>query len=94
MSIENWNYKYHNKEIIDIRKELTKDQLEIIKKLGIEVKDKVYTEYEYDCLKGKLAEYIQDEDNEYEAKSVKEKGVSKEKFNTIIEKFDEIDARM
>ena len=33
MSIENWNYKYHNKEIIDIRKELTKDQLEIIKKL-------------------------------------------------------------
>lgn len=44
MSIENWNYKYHNREIIDIRKELTKDQLEIIKKLGIEVKDKVYTE--------------------------------------------------
>ena len=43
MSIEEWSYDYHNKEFIDIRKELTTDELEIIKKLGIEILDKVYT---------------------------------------------------
>ena len=93
MSIEEWSYDYHNKEFIDIRKELTTDELEIIKKLGIEILDKVYTEYDYDCLKGNLAEYIQDEDNEYETKSVEEKGVAREEFNSLIEKFDEIDGK-
>lgn len=94
MSIENWDYKYHNKEIIDIKEELTNNQLETIKKLGIEVKDKIYTEYEYDCLKGELSEYIQDEDDEYEAKSLEEKNVSKEEFDNLIKKFDEIDEKM
>lgn len=94
MSIEKWAYKYHNKEIIDIKQELTEQQLETIEKLGIEVKDKIYTEYEYDCLKGDLSEYIQDEDDEYEAKSLEEKNVSKEEFDSLIKKIDEIASKM
>lgn len=94
MNMASWDYKYHNKEIIDIKKELTNTQLEIIKKLGIEVKDKIYTEYEYECLKGDLSEYIQNEDNEYEAKSLDNKNVSKEDFDNLIKRIDEIDEKM
>ena len=94
MSIEKWDYEYHNKPIIDIKKELTNVQLETIRKLGIEIKDKIYTEYEYECLKGNLSEYIRDEDDEYEAKSLDEKNVSKEEFDNLIKKIDEIDSKM
>lgn len=94
MNMASWDYKYHNKEIIDIKKELASNQLEIIKKLGIEVKDKIYTEYEYECLKGDLSEYIQDEDNEYEAKSLDDKNVSKEDFDNLIKRINEIDEKM
>ncbi|WP_300924957.1 hypothetical protein [uncultured Clostridium sp.] len=94
MDIENWDYKYHNNPMIDIRKELTDNQLEIIKKLGIEVKDKIYTEYDYECLKGALSEYIQDDEEEYTPKSLDEKNVDKEEFEELIKRIDEIDENM
>ncbi len=95
MDIESWDYKYHNNPIIDIRKELTNNQLEIIKKLGIEVKDKIYTEYDYECLKLKLLEYMEsEEDEEYPTKSLNSTNVRREEFNNLIKRIGEIDEKM
>lgn len=95
MDYNKWDYEYHNKQIIDIKKELTDSQLEIIRKLGIEIKDKIYTEYEYECLKLKLLEYMESEDGEeYPTKSLDGTNVSKEEFNSLIKRVDEINEKM
>ena len=51
MSFYEWQKQYHEKEIVNLKKELTIDDFEIIEKLEIEIKDKIYTEYEFEHLK-------------------------------------------
>ena len=40
-----WDEKYHNLEVIDVKKHLSLSDRRILKKLGIKVKNKIYTEY-------------------------------------------------
>ena len=37
---------YSTKELVDLKKHLSENDFELLKKLGIEVKDKIYTEQE------------------------------------------------
>lgn len=43
---EEWKDKYYNKEYIEIMKFLSNEDIEVAKKLGITIENKIYTEIE------------------------------------------------
>ena len=92
---DKWYKKYHNEEIIDLKKYLNKADKLTLKKLKIEVKNKILTNFEYDVLKGKVLEYYKDEE-EMDAldlelyKPLEGTGVSVEEYNTLLNKFEYI----
>ena len=92
---EEWSRKYHTEEIIDIKKYLNRDDIKILKKLSIPVKDKVLTNYEYDVLKGYVLEYYKNEEEMtslelLECKSLDGTGVTREEYNKLLNKFENI----
>ena len=52
-----WKEKYYNLPVVDVMHELSEKTIEVIKKLGIELKEKVYTEYEFDVLEMNISDY-------------------------------------
>lgn len=92
---DEWYKKYHTEEIIDLKKYLTKEDRVILKKLKIEVKNKVLTNYEYDLIKGDVLEYYRNEEEMnalelLECKPLDGTGVSREEYNKVLEKFENI----
>lgn len=59
MMVGRFQEKYHNVPVVDIKKELSQKSIDIIKKLGIEIEEKIYTEYEFDVLDGKIFDYYE-----------------------------------
>ena len=93
---KDWDKKYHNLEIIDINKYLTLNDKKILERLGIKVKDKIYTEYEYECLRMDFLVYYDDpeddlseEELQYQ-KSLDGTGVTREEYNTVLKKLETI----
>ena len=91
-----WDIKYHNLEIIDINKHLTSADKKILDKLGIKIKNKKYTEYEYECLRMDFLVYYDDpeddlseEELQYQ-KSLDGTGVTREEYNTVLKKLETI----
>lgn len=88
-----WYEKYSTEEIIDLKKYLSKRELTILKKLNIKIKSKIYTAQEFENLDMESYSYYIDEDmTEEELKKVKQlpKGVSREEYIRLLEKFCEI----
>lgn len=88
-----WYEKYSTEEIIDLRKYLSKRELTILKKLNIKIKSKMYTAQEFENLDMESYSYYIDEDmTEEELEKVKKlpKGVSREEYISLLEKFCEI----
>ena len=88
-----WYEKYSTLEIVDLKKHLSKEDFDLLKRLNIEIKDKVYTEQEFEILDMELLGYYIDEDmTEEELEKVKKlpKGVSREEYISLLEKFCEI----
>lgn len=88
-----WYEKYSTEEIIDLRKYLSKRELTILKKLNIKIKSKMYTAQEFENLDMESYSYYIDEDmTEEELKKVKQlpKGVSREEYINLLEKFCKI----
>lgn len=48
--ISKWQKEYDKKPLVDLSQYFTTKDKEIIKKLNIVLNDKVYTEYEFECL--------------------------------------------
>lgn len=93
---KDWDKKYHNLEIIYINKYLTLNDKKILERLGIKVKDKIYTEYEYECLRMNFLTYYDDpeddlseEELQYQ-KSLDGTGVTREEYNTVLKKLETI----
>lgn len=96
MNIEEWKYNYHNKKIIDIKKELRSEETELLKMLNIFLEDKIYTEYEYECLKLDISEYYKEDGmdkEELECVKPLEKGVTRKDYNNLLKTFDKIDKK-
>ena len=95
-SYDEWHNKYQNEEIIDLNKYLNEKDVEIIKRLGGDIKNKIYTNLEYDILKMKILEYYKDENEELSkkelelCKSLDDTDVSKEDYDYIVKKFEDI----
>ena len=68
---KDWDKKYHNLEIIDINKYLTLNDKKILERLGIKVKDKIYTEYEYECLRMIFLTYYDDPEDDLSEEELK-----------------------
>lgn len=85
---EKWKEDYNKKEFIDLRKYFDDKDTEILKKLGIELKDKLYTVYEFDLLDSKLLSFYQDE--EIENDKLSETGVNLEEYEELLNKFDKV----
>lgn len=89
-----WYETYSTKELVDLKKHLSENDFELLKKLGIEVKDKIYTEQELEYLDMDLiAYYINEEDmDEEEIKESKDlpESVTREEFNELLEKVNNI----
>lgn len=86
--------KYHNLPVVDVMKELSKESIEIIKKLGIKVEEKIYTEYEFDLLEMDISEYytfegMTEEELSY-IKSLEGTGVTNNDVEKVLHEIYEI----
>lgn len=93
--------KYYNKKIYDVKNYFNEKNREVLKKLDIEIGDKIYTEYEYDIIRQKLLDYVKPElieedeevikDLQKYQKSLSEKGVKQEEFDEMFKKFNAVE---
>ncbi len=94
IDFKKWEDKYMNVPVVDIYKELSKKSIEIIKKLGIEIEKKIYTENEFEVLEMKLSEYyeyegIAKEEQTY-IKSLEGTGVTNKEVGEVLEEINRI----
>ena len=91
---EGWREMYMNKEIVDLKKYFTNEEFDLFRKLGIEIKDKIYTEYEIELINNSLYEYYysedMSEDEKNQVKSLEETGVTREQYNNLLNKIEQI----
>ena len=81
---EKWNERYKKEERIDLKNYLDKEDFEILKKLNIDVKEKIYTEYEFDLLKLELNRYDEANSNDFTLYGNYTEEETREKFLDII----------
>lgn len=89
-----WYEKFSTIEKIDLNKYFTKEDFKILRKLGIKIKNKIYTELEFELLEMEFASYyyedsMTDVEKTY-ATSLDGTGVTREEYNELIKKFDKI----
>jgi hypothetical protein len=93
MDFDKWYENYSTEEIIELKNQLSPKDLDILKKLNIEIKGKVYTEQEFEYLDmSLLAYYIAEDMDEEELKESKPlpENVSREEYNNLLEKMNKI----
>lgn len=95
-----WNKKYHNEEIVDLKKYLTWKDKKTLKRLGIKIMNKKYTEYEFECLTMDLLAYYDDpemdlpEEEKQFQKSLEDTKVSREEYNLLLDKAQRINEKL
>lgn len=93
-----WQEKYYYKEYIELFKYFDKKGIEILKKLGITIKDNLYTENELEIVYYTLLRYYinKEEMEKEELVEVKplENGVTREEYNDVLKKFEQINMEL
>ena len=93
---QEWREKYYNLEIININEYLTQTHKQLLEKLGIKIKDKIYTEFECECLYIDFLKYYDDPENDLSEderkyqKSLDGTGVTREEYNKVLKKIEKI----
>ena len=90
---DSWYDKYSTEEIVDIKKFLGMDDINLLKKLNIKIKNKIYTEQEVEILNmDLLSYYIADDMDEEELKQsiLLPKDVTRGEYNKLLEKVNKI----
>ena len=93
---QEWREKYYNLEIININEYLTQTDKQLLEKLGIKIKDKIYTEFECECLYIDFLKYYDDPENDLSEderkyqKSLDGTGVTREEYNAVLKKVEEL----
>ena len=94
----NWDKKYHTLEHLDLYSIFNEEERTILSKLGIEIGNRKYTEYEFDLIERELGYYMEIDEEDPEVietlkatrKSLSDKGVSQEEFNKLVYKIDSL----
>ena len=90
---DSWYDKYSTEEIVDIKKFLNMNDINLLKKLNIKIKNKIYTEQEVEILSMDLLSYYIADDMEIEEINMSKdlpKDVSREEYNNLLEKVNKI----
>lgn len=90
---DSWYDKYSTEEIVDIKKFLNRDDINLLKKLNIKIKNKIYTEQEVEILSMDLLSYYIADDMEIEEINMSKdlpKDVSREEYNKLLGKINKI----
>lgn len=89
---KNISKDYYEKEIINLKEYFSYNDFEILKKLNIEVKDKIYTNFEFDVMEEAVYLYYEiDKDiQNINAKALEEKNISIEDYNRLLNKINNI----
>ena len=93
---QEWREKYYNLEIININEYLTQTDRQLLEKLGIKIKDKIYTEFECEWLYMDFLKYHDDPENDLSEderkyqKSLDGTGVTREEYNEVLKKIEKI----
>lgn len=90
---DSWYDKYSTEEIVDIKKFLGMGDINLLKKLNIKIKNKIYTEQEVEILNMDLLSYYIADDMEIEEINMSKdlpKDVSRKKYNKLLEKINKI----
>jgi len=94
----NWDKKYHTLEYIVLYSIFNEEEKATLYKLGIEIKNKKYTEYEYELIQTELNYYMDIDEEDPEVvkslestrKNIEDRGVTQEEFDNIINKIDSL----
>lgn len=91
---KDWFEKYHNLEVRDINDYFEEEDKKIFERLGIKLKNKIYTEFECECLYMNYLTYYDDpecdlseEEKEFQ-KSLDGTGVTRDEYNKILKKLE------
>lgn len=76
--------EYSTKEFLDIYHFFTKEQLEIINRLGLKIEDKKYSVFDYDALRMEILKFY------HEPKELDKTDVTKEECELILDTFQKI----
>ncbi len=90
--VKKWRHEYYNHAIINLMKYFNEKDLELLRKLEIEIVSKLYTEQEFEkincCL---LAYYEHTEDDEIiQTEILTKKNIKIEELKQILDKFNKI----
>ncbi len=93
-NFDSWYETYSTKEIVDLKKHLSKKDFKLLDKLNIKIKDKIYTEQEFKILNMNLLAYYRNE-KEMSKEELKEsiplpEDVTREEYNQLLDKLVEI----
>ena len=91
---KDWFEKYHNLEVRDINDYFEEEDKKIFERLGIKLKNKIYTEFECECLYMDYLTYYDDpecdlsEEEKKFQKSLDGTGVTRDEYNKILKKLE------
>jgi len=92
LDYEEWYKIYNEYPLIDPKVYLDSKCLDILNKLKIEIKDKVYTHQEYEILRQNLLQYYEDENTIEEQREyiipLENVNVSKDDYKYLMDKFE------
>lgn len=82
--LDNYFKEYSTNEFLDIYNFFTKEQLEIIEKLGLKIENKKYSVSDYDALKLEILKLYN------EANELSKTDVKKDECESVLNVFDKI----
>ncbi len=87
-----WIESYYVDEFLDLNNFLDTKDIMIINKLGINIKNKLYTDYEFDVFYEGILEYYYDkymsDEEKKMSKSLRRTGVSRLEYNQLLDKIN------
>ena len=91
-----WKNIYYTLEYINLKSLFDENGCNTLRKLGIEIENRRYTEYEYELIKLELGHYMEIDEDDPEVveilkdtrKYIADKGVSQEEFDKLLKKID------
>ena len=88
------NESYYVDEFLNLNNFLDNKDIELINKLGIKIKNKLYTDCEFDIFFGEILEYQYDkymsDEEKKMSKPLRKTGVSRLEYNQLLDKINYI----
>ena len=90
--LKKWRHEYYNHANINLLKYFNEKELEVLKKLEIEIESKLYTEHEFEMINCNLLKYYEHSENGelLQSEILTKKNIDKKELENILNKFNKI----